>query len=161
MTRAAPSSRAAAVCRAILAALSAMSPTVALIWASATRSGSGPVVIGGLSRVAAPERQIEVTRFGDAMLEVPPLPPVAAKAEAFHRALQHEPVAQHLAARVLRMRPRTQLVRASDGQRVRMGSGYDELGPRAHTQNASGEVLRNRLMPVSYTHLRAHETKAN
>jgi D-alanyl-D-alanine dipeptidase len=38
------------------------------------------------------------------------------------------------------------LVRASDGQRVRMGSGYDELGPRAHTQNASGEVLRNRLM---------------
>src|SRR5665809_104065 len=125
MTRAAPSSRAAAVCRAILAALSAMSPTVALIWASATRSGSGPVGMEGLSRVAAPERQIEVTRFGDAMLEVPPLPPVAAKAEAFHRALQHEPVAQHLAARVLRMRPRT--------QRVRMGSGYDELGPRAHT----------------------------
>jgi D-alanyl-D-alanine dipeptidase len=37
------------------------------------------------------------------------------------------------------------LVRASDGKRLRMGSGFDELGPRAHTRNASGRVLRNRL----------------
>jgi D-alanyl-D-alanine dipeptidase len=37
------------------------------------------------------------------------------------------------------------LVRASDGRRLAMGSGYDELGPRAHTRNASGQVLRNRL----------------
>ena len=37
------------------------------------------------------------------------------------------------------------LVRASDGRRLLMGSGYDELGPRAHTRNASGQVLRNRL----------------
>ena len=37
------------------------------------------------------------------------------------------------------------LVRASDGERLRMGSGYDELGPRAHTRNASGRALRNRL----------------
>ena len=38
------------------------------------------------------------------------------------------------------------LVRARDGKRLPMGSGYDELGPRAHTLNASGAVLRNRLM---------------
>jgi zinc D-Ala-D-Ala dipeptidase len=38
------------------------------------------------------------------------------------------------------------LVRASDGRRLRMGSGYDELGPRAHTRNARGAVLRNRLL---------------
>jgi D-alanyl-D-alanine dipeptidase len=38
------------------------------------------------------------------------------------------------------------LVRASDGRRLRMGSGYDELGSRAHTRNARGEVLRNRLL---------------
>jgi D-alanyl-D-alanine dipeptidase len=38
------------------------------------------------------------------------------------------------------------LVHASDGRRLRMGSGYDELGPRAHTRNARGEALRNRLL---------------
>ena len=38
------------------------------------------------------------------------------------------------------------LVRARDGKRLPMGSGYDELGPRAHTLNASGAALRNRLM---------------
>jgi D-alanyl-D-alanine dipeptidase len=38
------------------------------------------------------------------------------------------------------------LVRASDGRRLRMGSGYDELGPRAHTRNARGAALRNRLL---------------
>jgi zinc D-Ala-D-Ala dipeptidase len=38
------------------------------------------------------------------------------------------------------------LVRTSDGRRLRMGSGYDELGPRAHTRNASGRALRNRLL---------------
>ncbi len=37
------------------------------------------------------------------------------------------------------------LVRASDGRRLRMGSDYDTLGPRAHTRNASGAILRNRL----------------
>jgi D-alanyl-D-alanine dipeptidase len=37
------------------------------------------------------------------------------------------------------------LVRAADGKRLRMGSGYDELGPSAHTRNASGRALRNRL----------------
>jgi len=37
------------------------------------------------------------------------------------------------------------LVRASDGKRLRMGTGYDALGPAAHTRNASGRVLRNRL----------------
>jgi zinc D-Ala-D-Ala dipeptidase len=36
------------------------------------------------------------------------------------------------------------LVRASDGQRLRMGR-YDALGPGAHTFDASGAVLRNRL----------------
>jgi D-alanyl-D-alanine dipeptidase len=36
------------------------------------------------------------------------------------------------------------LVRASDGQRLRMGR-YDALGPGAHTLDASGRVLRNRL----------------
>jgi zinc D-Ala-D-Ala dipeptidase len=38
------------------------------------------------------------------------------------------------------------LVRAADGKRLRMGSGYDELGPRAHTLNASGRALHNRLV---------------
>jgi D-alanyl-D-alanine dipeptidase len=38
------------------------------------------------------------------------------------------------------------LVRARDGRRLRMGSGYDELGPRAHTLNARGRALRNRLV---------------
>jgi D-alanyl-D-alanine dipeptidase len=37
------------------------------------------------------------------------------------------------------------LVRAADGRRLRMGSGYDALGPEAHTRNAAGRVLRNRL----------------
>ena len=37
------------------------------------------------------------------------------------------------------------LVRAADGRRLRMGTGYDELGPGAHTRNASGRILRNRL----------------
>ena len=37
-------------------------------------------------------------------------------------------------------------MRARDGKRLPMGSGYDELGPRAHTLNASGAALRNRLM---------------
>ena len=27
-----------------------------------------------------------------------------------------------------------------------MGTGYDDLCPRAHTRNASGRALRNRLM---------------
>jgi D-alanyl-D-alanine dipeptidase len=38
------------------------------------------------------------------------------------------------------------LVRSSDGKRLPVGSGYDELGPRAHTRNASGRALRNRLV---------------
>jgi zinc D-Ala-D-Ala dipeptidase len=38
------------------------------------------------------------------------------------------------------------LVRFADGRRLRMGSGFDELGPRAHTRNASGRALRNRLV---------------
>ena len=38
------------------------------------------------------------------------------------------------------------LVRAADGRRLRMGSGYDELGRRAHTLNATGRALRNRLV---------------
>jgi D-alanyl-D-alanine dipeptidase len=37
------------------------------------------------------------------------------------------------------------LVRASHGAPLPMGTGYDDLGPRAHTRNASGRVLRNRL----------------
>jgi D-alanyl-D-alanine dipeptidase len=36
------------------------------------------------------------------------------------------------------------LVRASDGRRLRMGR-YDALGPGAHTYDATGAVLRNRL----------------
>jgi D-alanyl-D-alanine dipeptidase len=36
------------------------------------------------------------------------------------------------------------LVRASDGKRLRMGR-YDALGPGAHTFDATGAVLRNRL----------------
>jgi D-alanyl-D-alanine dipeptidase len=38
------------------------------------------------------------------------------------------------------------LVRAADAKRLRMGSGYDELGPSAHTRNARGRALRNRLV---------------
>jgi D-alanyl-D-alanine dipeptidase len=37
------------------------------------------------------------------------------------------------------------LVSTPDGRRLRMGSGYDALGPEAHTRNASGRALRNRL----------------
>jgi D-alanyl-D-alanine dipeptidase len=37
------------------------------------------------------------------------------------------------------------LVRHSDGKRLRMGSGWDDLSPRAHTYNASGRALANRL----------------
>lgn len=39
------------------------------------------------------------------------------------------------------------LVRARDGKRMRMGS-YDDLGPGAHTHNARGRILRNRLILV-------------
>ena len=38
------------------------------------------------------------------------------------------------------------LVRLRDGKRLRMGSGFDELSPRAHTLNATGRALRNRLV---------------
>ncbi len=38
------------------------------------------------------------------------------------------------------------LVRAADGQRLRMGSRYDELTTRAHTINATGRALHNRLV---------------
>lgn len=38
------------------------------------------------------------------------------------------------------------LVRAADGRRLSMGSRYDELSPRAHTRNATGRALRNRLV---------------
>ena len=37
------------------------------------------------------------------------------------------------------------IVRYSDGRRLRMGSGYDELGPSSHTYNATGRALANRL----------------
>jgi len=37
------------------------------------------------------------------------------------------------------------LVRASDGKPLLMGSGFDDLSTRAHTRNASGHALRNRL----------------
>jgi D-alanyl-D-alanine dipeptidase len=37
------------------------------------------------------------------------------------------------------------LVRLADGRRLDMGSGYDDLGSRAHTVNATGRALRNRL----------------
>ena len=37
------------------------------------------------------------------------------------------------------------LVRLRDGRRLRMGGGYDRLSARAHTLNASGAALRNRL----------------
>ena len=38
------------------------------------------------------------------------------------------------------------LVRAADGGRLRMGSRYDEPSPRAHTLNATGPALHNRLV---------------
>jgi D-alanyl-D-alanine dipeptidase len=37
------------------------------------------------------------------------------------------------------------LVRARDGKPLRMGGGYDDLSTRAHTLNATGRALRNRL----------------
>ena len=40
------------------------------------------------------------------------------------------------------------LVRYRDGRRLRMGTAYDDLSPRAHTQAARGRVLRNRLTLV-------------
>ena len=38
------------------------------------------------------------------------------------------------------------LVRLRDGRRLRMGTGYDHLGPSAHTLAAQGRHLRNRLL---------------
>jgi D-alanyl-D-alanine dipeptidase len=38
------------------------------------------------------------------------------------------------------------LVRASDGRRLPMGSGFDDLSTRAHTLNARGRALRHRLI---------------
>ncbi len=40
------------------------------------------------------------------------------------------------------------LVRARDGRRLRMGTGYDTLSSKANTLNARGRVLRNRLTLV-------------
>jgi D-alanyl-D-alanine dipeptidase len=37
------------------------------------------------------------------------------------------------------------LVQADSGRRLAMGTGFDDLSPRAHTRNARGRVLRNRL----------------
>lgn len=38
------------------------------------------------------------------------------------------------------------VVRASDGRRLPMGTGYDDLSSRAHTRNATGPALRRRLL---------------
>jgi D-alanyl-D-alanine dipeptidase len=38
------------------------------------------------------------------------------------------------------------LVRADSGRPLEMGTGYDDLSSRAHTRNASGRALRNRLL---------------
>jgi D-alanyl-D-alanine dipeptidase len=38
------------------------------------------------------------------------------------------------------------LVRARYGRRLRMGSGFDDLSPRAHTLNATGRPLRSRVI---------------
>jgi D-alanyl-D-alanine dipeptidase len=38
------------------------------------------------------------------------------------------------------------LVRVADGRRLRMGSRFDELSSRAHTLNAAGPALHNRLV---------------
>jgi zinc D-Ala-D-Ala dipeptidase len=38
------------------------------------------------------------------------------------------------------------LVRYADGRRLRMGSRFDELSERAHTRNATGRALRDRLV---------------
>jgi len=40
------------------------------------------------------------------------------------------------------------LIRARDGKRLRMGTGYDNLRAKANTFNARGRVLRNRLTLV-------------
>ena len=40
------------------------------------------------------------------------------------------------------------LIRYRDGHRLRMGTSYDDLGPRAHTYAARGRALRNRLTLV-------------
>ena len=40
------------------------------------------------------------------------------------------------------------LVRARDGERLRMGTGYDNLSAKANTLNARGRILRNRLTLV-------------
>jgi D-alanyl-D-alanine dipeptidase len=37
------------------------------------------------------------------------------------------------------------LMRLRDGRPLRMGTRYDDLGPRAHTAAATGRALRNRL----------------
>ncbi len=37
------------------------------------------------------------------------------------------------------------LIRRRDGRQLPMGTRYDHLGPRAHTLNARGRALRNRL----------------
>ena len=38
------------------------------------------------------------------------------------------------------------LVRADSGRPLEMGTGYDDLSSRAHTGNARGRALRNRLI---------------
>jgi D-alanyl-D-alanine dipeptidase len=38
------------------------------------------------------------------------------------------------------------LVRAEGGRPLAMGTGYDDLSPRAHTRNATGRALHNRLL---------------
>ena len=38
------------------------------------------------------------------------------------------------------------LVRANSGRPLEMGTGYDDLSSRAHTRNATGRALRNRLI---------------
>ena len=44
------------------------------------------------------------------------------------------------------------LVRAPDGRPLRMGTGYDDLRPRAHTRAARGRALRNRLTLLRAMH---------
>src|ERR687895_2265672 len=52
-------------------------------------------------RSAAPERQIQVGGAGQPVLVVPPLAPVVREAEALHRGLERQPVAQHRARGVV------------------------------------------------------------
>ena len=33
-----------------------------------------------------------------------------------------------------------------DGRQLAMGTGYDDLSPRAHTYSATGQALQNRLI---------------